>query len=74
MFTHLMSSTDEYKRSDQGIEDGIAWHKDEDAVGIGRQPYVVLAVAELEGDPPKPGEKTRVSCPENSRYVPQYDV
>jgi hypothetical protein len=69
-----MSSTYEYKRSDKGVEDRVARDKDEDPVGVGRKPDVVLTQAELEGDTTEPSEKTRVASPQNSGDVPKYYV
>ena len=54
----LMACTDEDEGGQEDVDHGVVWDEDQNPVGVGAQPYVVLGDEQLKIKPPKPGKKT----------------
>lgn len=52
-----MGHADEDEGADDDIERGVPRDQDQDALGVRRQPDVVLADEQLQGDLSEPGEE-----------------
>ena len=53
-----MAGADEDEGGEEDVDDGIVWDEDEDPVGVGAQPDVILGDEQLQVEAAEPGEET----------------
>ena len=69
----LVTGADEDEGREEDVEDGVVGNEDQDPVGVGTEPDVILGYHHLDVEATNPGEEAGVARPDEAGHVPQQD-